>query len=70
MANFNLNEVEEKTLKILMDSIKVLYGDDAISDVKYLVTHTGIGLNVEVIITSKKKLFIPIKKDITDYDSW
>lgn len=70
MAEFKLNEVEEKTLKKLIDSIKVLYGDDVKYGVKYLMSHTGIGVHVDVIITSDEKLFIPIKKDITDYDSW
>lgn len=70
MAAFEINEVEEKTLKNLIDSIKVLYGDDVKYDVKYLMSHTGIGVHVDVIITSNEKLFIPIKKDITDYDSW
>jgi hypothetical protein len=73
MASFELNKAEENTLKILKDSIKVLYGDESIGDVKYLITNSGIGLKVEVVITSKKRLFrlfTPIKKDITDYDCW
>ena len=70
MAEFNLNNVEEKSLKELIDSIKVLYGDDVKYDVKYLMSHTGIGVHVNVIITSEKRVFLPIKKDITDYDSW
>jgi hypothetical protein len=70
MASFNLNEIEEKNLKTLKDSIKVLYGDESIGDMNYFITHTGIGVKVEVIIMSKKREFIPIKKDITDYDSW
>lgn len=70
MAEFKLNNVEEKSLKELIDSIKVLYGDNVKYDVKYLMSHTGIGVHVDVIITSEKKVFLPIKKDITDYDSW
>ena len=70
MALFELNEVEKQNQKTLIDSIKVLYGDDVEYKVQYLITHTGIGLNVQVVIISKKRVFIPIKKDITDYDSW
>ncbi len=69
MAEFKLNNVEEKTLKNLIDSIKVLYGDVKY-DVKYLMSHAGIGVHVDVIITSEERVFLPIKKDITDYDSW
>lgn len=70
MASFELNEVEKQNQKTLIDSIKVLYGNDVEYKVQYVITHTGIGLNVEVVISSKKRVFIPIKKDITDYDSW
>ena len=70
MASFELNEVEKQNQKTLIDSIKVLYGDDVEYKVQYVITHTGIGLNVKVVIISKKRVFIPIKKDITDYDSW
>jgi hypothetical protein len=70
MGVFELNEVEKGIQKTLVDSIKVLYGDDVDYNVQYLITHTGIGLNVEIIITSTKKVFLPIKKDITDYSSW
>jgi hypothetical protein len=70
MGNFELNDVEKENQKILIDSIKTLYGDDVEYKVQYLITHTGIGLNIEIIITSKKRKFIPIRKDITDYDSW
>lgn len=70
MGSFELNDVEKKNQKTLVDSIKALYGDDVEYKVQYLITHTGIGLNIEVIITSKKRVFLPIRKDITDYDSW
>jgi len=70
MGNFELNEVEKKNQKTLVDSIKVLYGDDVEYKVQYLISHTGIGLNVEVVITSPKKVFMTIRKDITDYNSW
>lgn len=70
MASFELNEVEKQNQKTLIESIKVLYGNDVEYKVQYVITHTGIGLNVEVVISSKKRVFIPIKKDITDYDSW
>jgi hypothetical protein len=70
MGNFELNEVEKENQKTLVDSIKVLYGDDVEYKVQYLISHTGIGLYVEIIITSAKKVFLPIKKDITDYNSW
>lgn len=70
MASFNLNEVEKENEKTLIDSIKVLYGNDIEYKKQYVVIYTGIGLHVDIIITSKKRLFIPIKKDITDYDSW
>jgi hypothetical protein len=70
MGHFELNEVEKENQKTLEDSIKILYGDDVEYKVQYLITHTGIGLNIEVIITSKKRVFLPIRKDITDYNSW
>ena len=70
MASFELNEVEKQNQKTLIESIKVLYGNDVEYKVQYVITHTGIGLNVEVVISSKKRVFIPIKKDITDYGSW
>ena len=70
MGHFELNEVEKENQKTLVDSIKILYGDDVEYKVQYLITHTGIGLNIEVIITSKKRVFLPIRKDITDYNSW
>jgi hypothetical protein len=70
MGNFELNEVEKENQKTLVDSIKVLYGDDVDYKVQYLISHTGIGLNVEVVITSPKIVFMTIRKDITDYNSW
>ena len=70
MASFELNEIEKQNQKTLIDSIKVLYGEDVEYKTQYVITHTGIGLNVEIVIISKKRVFIPIKKDITDYDSW
>jgi hypothetical protein len=70
MGNFELNEVEKENQNILIDSIKTLYGDDIEYKIQYLISHTGIGLNVRVIISSKKRKFQPIEKDITDYNSW
>lgn len=70
MGHFELNDVEKENQKTLIESVKVLYGDDVEYKIQYLITHTGIGLNVEIIITSKKREFQPIRKDITDYDSW
>ena len=70
MGNFELNEVEKENQKTVVDSIKVLYGDDVDYKVQYLIAHTGIGLNVKIIITSTKRVFLPIEKDITDYNSW
>jgi hypothetical protein len=70
MGVFELNEVEKENQKTLVDSIKVLYGDDVEYKVQYLITHTGIGINVKIIIMSTKRVFLPIEKDITDYNSW
>lgn len=69
MADFNLNEVEKENEKAVIDAIKVVYGEDINYKIQYLITHTGIGLNVELIVDSHK-IGIPIRKDITDYDSW
>jgi hypothetical protein len=59
MGGFELNEVEKENQKTLVDSIKVLYGDDIDYEVQYLISHTGIGLYVEIIITSTKKVLLP-----------
>lgn len=67
MADFNLNEVEQKALDKLTQAIKVVYGDDANYKITYCFTHTGIGVNVKVIIKWGNNT---IEKDITDYDSW
>jgi len=70
MGNFELNELEKENQKTLVDSIKVLYGDDVEYKVQYLISHTGIGLNVKIIIMITKRVFLTIEKDITDYNSW
>lgn len=67
MAKFELNEKEGETLNTTIEAIKVLYGDDVNYKVTYCFTHTGIGVNVKVIIKFGK---MTIEKDITDYDSW
>lgn len=67
MTKFELNEKEEETLNKAIQAIKVLYGDEVNYKVTYCFTHTGIGVNVKVIIKFGE---ITIEKDITDYDSW
>lgn len=70
MGIFELNEVEKENQKSIIDSIKVLCGDDVDYNIQYIITNTGIGLKIEVIVMSKKRVFMPIRKDITDYGSW
>lgn len=67
MESFSLNETEQKTLGEAIQAIKVLYGDDVNYKITYCFTHTGIGVNVKVIIKFGETI---IEKDITDYDSW
>lgn len=67
MESFSLNETEQKTLDESIQAIKVLYGDDVNYKITYCFTHTGIGVNVKVIIKFGDNT---IEKDITDYDSW
>ena len=67
MTKFELNEKEEERLTEAIKSIKVLYGEDVNYKVTYCFTHTGIGVNVKVIIKFGDNT---IEKDITDYDSW
>lgn len=67
MESFSLNETEQKTLDESIQAIKVLYGDDVNYKITYCFTHTGIGVNVKVIIKFGETI---IEKDITDYDSW
>lgn len=70
MGYFGLNDVEEENRNTLINSIKVLYGDDVGYKIQYFMSPTGIGIKIEVIITSEKRLFLPIRKDITDYNCW
>lgn len=63
MANFELNEAEEKALKKWKDAIKEICGESG--DISFTVTHTGIG--TKVVAHSTK---ISNTKDITDYGSW
>ncbi len=66
MESFSLNEKEQKTLDETIQAIKVLHGDVNYK-ITYCFTHTGIGVNVKVIIKFGETI---IEKDITDYDSW
>lgn len=70
MASFILNEVEKENQKAIIDSIKVLCGEDVEYNIQYIVVYSGIGVKVEIIVSSKKRTFLPIRKDITDYDCW
>ena len=70
MASFILNEVEKENQKAIIDSIKVLCGEDVEYNIQYIIAYSGIGVKVEIIVSSKKKVFMPIRKDITDYDCW
>jgi hypothetical protein len=70
MASFILNEVEKENQKAIIDSIKVLCGEDIEYNIQYIVVYSGIGVKVEIIVSSKKRVFMPIRKDITDYDCW
>jgi hypothetical protein len=63
MADFNLNEKEVETLAKLEESVNFLHGK--LGKVSYLISYTGIGLNVKVRFED-----YGIEKDITDYDSW
>lgn len=69
MASFQLNEVEKENQKALLDSIKTVYGEDINYKIQYLISHTGIGLCVEITVDCHK-IGIPLRKDITDYESW
>lgn len=67
MTKFELNEKEEERLTEAVKAIKVLYGEDVKYKVTYCFSHTGIGVNVRVIIKWGDNT---VEKDITDYDSW
>lgn len=70
MASFILNEVEKENQKAIIDSLKTLCGEDVEYTIQYIVVYSGIGVKVEIIVSSKKRVFMPIRKDITDYGCW